>query len=55
MIEFFNKIFGVNVDNSTERLNNEIKELQQKVELLYQKVCKQNDEITDYIKRWTEE
>lgn len=54
MVDFFNKIFGLNVDDSTERLHNEIKELQQRVEILYAKVSKQNDDIQDFIKRWTE-
>ena len=55
MVDFFNKIFGLNVDDSTERLHNEIKELHQKVILLSEKVNKQNDEIHNFIKRWTEE
>lgn len=55
MVEFFNKIFGLNVDDSTERLHNEIKELQQRVEILYAKVSKQHDDIQNFINSWTEE
>lgn len=53
MIDFIKRIFTKKVD-IYDKLHDDIKELHKKVILLSEKVSKQNDDIQDFIKRWTE-